>query len=142
MVDVAVLVPEVANILGVRIGMNEADVRARFPELYLQSESEETGGTCAFCATPLPDGQGELNIQFLGGQVRAVAWIMKLDAKEVSELSKVVRAHLKRVYGVSPVGADKVYRSENPVRHFAWTTKWGFDPTSFKLEMFPGNGRD
>lgn len=142
MFTVESLVPETGSILGVRVGMKEEDVRARFDQLRLLNETQEAEGKCTAWVTALPDGPGELTVRFVNGHVRDVYWIVQKEPKEVSELSKVLRAHLKRVYGVAPAGADKVYRSQVPLRHHAWTTKWGFDPTSFKLEMFPGDGRD
>ncbi len=137
-----VLVPEPGSILGVRIGMDEQAVRALFGQLVLINETEEPEGTCGAWSTDLLDGPGQLTVRFVRGRVRDVYWSVALDEKEVSALSKVLRAHLKRIYGVAPAGADKVYRSTTPVQHFAWTTKWGFDPTNFKLEMFPGHGSD
>ncbi len=135
------LVPQVASLLGVQLGMKEADVRARFADLFFLSEAAEVGGVSAAWATKLPDGPGELNVRFRDGVVVNVYWIVPLDDKQVSELSKVVRAHLKRLYG-KPMGQDKVFRGSEPLRHHAWTTKWGFDPTNFKLDISPGDGRD
>ena len=135
------LVPEVASLLGVRLGMTEADVRARFAELYFQSETAEPGGVSAAWATKLPDGPGELTMRIQNGVVVNVYWIVPLDEKQVSELSKALRARLKGLYG-KPVGQDKVFRGSDPSRHHAWTTKWGFDPTNFKLDFSPGDGRE
>ncbi len=135
------LVPEIASLLGVRLGMAEADVRARFPGLYFQSEAAEVGGVSACWATELADGPGELTVRFQNGVVVNVYWIVPLDEKQVSELNKAVRARLKGLYG-KPVGQDKVFRGDDPSPHHASTMKWGFDPTKLKLDFSPGHGRD
>ena len=138
------LVPEVASILGVRLRMPEAEVRARFGDsLRFQSETAEVGGKSEAWATEFPDGPGELTICFMDGVVMEVYWIFKAEEKEeIAELSKALRAWLKQVYGSKPVGADKVYRGDAPVDHHAWTTRWGNYPTYFKLGMYRGPGRD
>ncbi len=137
------LVPEHASILGVRMNMPEQELRARFGDsLCFLSETAEVGGKSEAWATTFPDNPGELTICFMDGRVMEVYWILKADGKEIAELSKAIRARLKSVYGCKPVGADKVYRSETPLDHHAWTTRWGNDPTYFKLGMYRGPGRD